>query len=199
MLEKLLRSTAECKVLGVVLFSGRLHLREIARRASVSPFEARRELGILCGARVLKSEKEGRQVYFSRDERCVFWQDLKNLYLKTDGVFAELKKGLDKLDGIKYAFIYGSMAGGKDRPNSDVDLMVIGSINEDELDRVVFGIQRKTGREINYILWGEAMMGKRAQEGSSFLKEIIKSKRAWLAGDENEFVGNAKEGLNKKS
>lgn len=173
-------------------------MREIARRADVSPFEARRELGILCDAKVLASEKEGNQIYFSKNERCVFWQDLKNLYMKTDGVLAELKKELGKIDGIKYAFVFGSMAGGKDRPHSDVDLMVIGSIGEDELSKIVFGIQRKTGREINYMLWGEPTLEKRAKEGSSFLKEITKSKRAWLGGDENEFVRTVKEGLGKK-
>lgn len=45
-LELLLRSTAEAKVNRVVLFSDGLHLREIARRAGISSFEAKTKQAI---------------------------------------------------------------------------------------------------------------------------------------------------------
>ena len=47
MLNLILRSKAEVKVLSVILFQDGLHLREIARQANISPFEARREILIL--------------------------------------------------------------------------------------------------------------------------------------------------------
>lgn len=198
MLENLLRSKAEVKILGVVLFFEGLHLREISRRAGVSPYEAKRELENLEGLGVLNSEKRGNQLVFHTNEECPFLQDLKNLYRKTEGIFPELKNALVKIKDVQYAFVFGSTAKGAETPRSDIDLMVIGSISEDALGEKVFKIQKKTGREINFILWTPADLEEKMRRRSSFLKNLLKNKRIWLAGDEDEFVRIAEKGLGKK-
>lgn len=112
MLERLIRSKAEVKILGVVLFREGLHLRDIARTADVSVSETKRELDILHSIGLLKKEKRGNQIIFTIDKDCGFYQDLKALYQKTEGMFAELKGALSNRNDIAYAFIYGSVASG---------------------------------------------------------------------------------------
>ena len=82
MLERLFRSKAEVSVLGVVLFSESLHLREIARRAGISSSEAKKELDNLVDLGLLFTERKGNLVLFYSDRRCTFLEDLRNVFLK---------------------------------------------------------------------------------------------------------------------
>ena len=82
MLERLFRSKAEVSVLGVVLFSESLHLREIARRAGISSSEAKKELDSLVDLGLLFTERKGNLVLFYTDRRCDFLDDLRNVFVK---------------------------------------------------------------------------------------------------------------------
>ena len=60
------RSTVRQRILALLMSesAGRLHLREIQRRAGTSPGTASRELGKLVAAGLIEREAEGAQVYF---------------------------------------------------------------------------------------------------------------------------------------
>lgn len=198
MLEKLFRSNAEVKTLGVVLFEESLHLREIARKAEISSYEAKRELDILVETGLLIPERKGNQIIFHQNKGCAFLQDVKNIYLKTEGPIAELKELVGRTKGIRFAFVFGSMARGDAKVSSDIDLMLVGDIDELALSEDIFKIQKKYGRAINYIAWTKKDLLEKVNKGSSFLKSIIRNKRTWLLGDEHEFVGIAEQGHHTK-
>jgi predicted transcriptional regulator len=82
MLERIFRSKAEVAVLGIVLFSESLHLREIARRAGISSSEAKKELDTLAALGLLFTERKGNLVLFYTDRRCLFLDDLRNIFIK---------------------------------------------------------------------------------------------------------------------
>ncbi len=186
MLEKLLRSKAEVRILGIVLFNHGLHLREISRKAGVSSFETKKELDNLIYLGILNKERRGNQLIFFPNEKCSFFQELKGLYMKTEGIFSELKQGLMKVGHLRYAFVFGSMASNKEKPTSDIDLMVIGDVDEAHLSEAVFKIQKKIKREINFIHWSENDLKDKVNKNSSFLKSIIRN-TVFLVGDTNEF------------
>ncbi len=187
MLEKILRSNAEVRVLGVVLSSDGLHLREISRRAGISPFEAKRELEILESAGLLRREKKGNlSVFFLRKE-CPFFSELRGLYFKTEGVVAEFGKAVGKLAGVKWAFVYGSFAEGNFSETSDVDVMLLGSVDEADANKACFTIQKKTGWAIHPVVWTEKDLLQKARGKSAFLASLLKKKKIWIAGEENEF------------
>jgi predicted nucleotidyltransferase len=198
MLYSLLRSRAEVRVLGVVLFCDGLHLREVARRAGVFPAEAKRELDALQSMGVLRKDVRGNQVLFSANSSCTFLRELRGLYEKTEGFHAILRKAVAGLDGVSYAFMFGSAAGGKMRANSDLDLLVVGSVNDDILAASVLKAQRKCGREINYILWSDKDFGRKLREKGAFITSVAEGPRLWLAGDEHGFEGIAAEALGGK-
>jgi hypothetical protein len=193
MLELFFRSGAEVKVLGVVLFSDGLHLREIARQAGVSPYEAKRELDLLVRTGVLIREEKGRQVFFRSDQSCPFLPELKGLYQKTEGIVRELKAFLSG-EGVRYAFIFGSYAGGRQKRHSDIDVLIVGEAAEEGISTGIFGIQKKTGREINFIVWSYAELLKAMHSRSPFLKTVLAGETLWLVGDRDEFGRLAKEG-----
>lgn len=199
MLEVVLKSKAEVKVLGVVLYEDGLHLREIARKAGVSSSEAHRELASLQKIGLLFSTRRGNQLLFYRNNRCTFLNDVKNLYQKTEGIFGRIKAELDKLDGVKYAFIFGSSARGKEKQHSDVDLMVIGDVEDSTLADKLFKVQKAIGLEINFILWTMKDLKEKAESDNGFLKTIMKNEKIFLKGDEDEFIGFVKKRPNTKS
>lgn len=194
MLELLLKSSAEVKLLPVVLFNDRLHLREIARRATLSPPETKRELDNLVNLGVLSKTKEGNLVVFSKTKSPLI-KPLKDLYLYTEGVTQQLASTLSTL-AINYAFIYGSFARSQDF--NDIDLFITADIDEIALSKAIKKVQDKLGWEINYILWSKKDLERKIKEKNNFLENIIKNKKIWLSGDENEFVRFVERGVNKK-
>src|SRR3989338_10104163 len=122
MLQLLFRSKAEVAVLGIVLFSEGLHLREISRRADIAPSEAKRELDTLVKAGVLIKTPKGNLSTHSLNQKCPFLKDLKNLYLRTEGAVPLLHDELRRIRNLRFAFVYGSFASGRFTERSDVDL-----------------------------------------------------------------------------
>jgi len=199
MLERIIRSTAAVKVMGVSLFTEGLHLREISRIAGVSPSEAKRELDNLSSLGVLNLRRIGNASIYSPNSGCPFLQDMKNLYLKTEGVASQIKKEIDSLGGVKYSFIFGSMARGSEKSSSDIDLIVIGDVDDGLVSEKLFKIQKSVGREINFIIWSNKDFLEKIKKRSPFLFNISKNKRIWIAGDENEFIRFIKEKYRKAS
>ncbi len=195
MLERIFRSNAEVQILKVVLFEDGFHLRRIAKEADVSPYEAKRELDNMVSLGILKKEKEGNMVFFYKNNACPFLIDLRNIYSKTEGFFFELKKTIEKINGIEYAFVFGSFAKGNFGPKSDIDLMIIGNANEMEISREIFKLQKKTMREINFIIWNKNDLKNKIEKKSNFLYNISNNKK-WIVGDEHEFVSIIKRAYN---
>jgi predicted nucleotidyltransferase len=198
MLEKLLRSNAEVKVLGVVLETDGLHLREIARRAGVSSFEAKRELGILTSLGLLRREEKGNLVLFYPEKTCPFLGELRGLYEKTEGVFGRLRRALAGVAGIEYAFVYGSFARGEYGEKSDVDLMVIGKPDMGLLNRKVMEAEVGIGREVNYSVHSEEEFLRKATLGG-LIREVISNKKIFLRGSEDGFERFIKAGRSAES
>lgn len=200
MLIRLFHSRALVRVLGVVLFRNGLHLREISRVSGVSPYETKRQLDNLSSIGVLNEAKQGNQRIFYLNEACAFLSDLKNLYLKTEGFVGKLRKSLKKLNGIEFAFIYGSVAKGDFSERSDIDLIVVGSVTEEELALNVFNVQKEINYDINYVLWTENdFLKKIGKEKSSFILNVINNKKNWLIGDEDKFAGIVNKSVNSKN
>ena len=194
----LLRSRAEVAVLGVVLNVDGLHLREIARRAGVSAPEAKRELDLLEKAGILRKNRMGNMSIYTQNTSCPFLAELKGLYTKTEGVIPVLKASLEGIAGLQYAFVYGSFASGSYSQKSDVDVMLIGKAPQEDVDRAFLDVQRNAGREVNYVLWTADDLKRKLREGQAFASSVLKGKRVWLVGDENDLKRDAQKPGNRK-
>ena len=187
MLERLFTSKTRIRILTLLLFSeGRdYHLREIARLINVSPIYASKELANLEKINLVLKKKKANLSLYSINNDNIFLYDIKNIFLKTDFLGNVIINELG--DNAEYCFIYGSFAKGTENENSDIDLFVVSGIHEDELLKVIQRLERKLGREINYILWNEKIFKQKAQKGHHLLRTINKEKIIMLIGDENEF------------
>ena len=86
----------------------------------------------------------------------------------------KLKFLIDQLNNVECAFIFGSIADKKENINSDVDLMLIGSADQNLLINEISRIEGEIGREINYQIYSPAEILKKLKERKK-KKRVIKT------------------------
>jgi predicted nucleotidyltransferase len=186
MLEKLFTSKTRTKILSKLLFNPdkEFHLRELSREIKTTPIYVKKELDNLKELNLVSTSKKGNLSLFKINRDASIFADLKSIFMKTEFLSEIIKKSIAKLK-IDFAFIYGSFAKGIEHEESDIDLFVVGSINEDELMTIVQKIEKKINREVNYVLWNKDLLALRAKK-HHLLNEIAKNPVIMLLGDENE-------------
>lgn len=186
MLEQLFTSKTRIRILSLLMFNQdkEYHLREIARLINVSPKHVGKELEKLMKINLVTRYEKGNMSIYSIKKNNIILNELKQIFIKTDYLGEIIRKELK--GNIKYAFIYGSFAKGEETENSDIDLFVIGDIREDDLIKIIQTLEKRMGREINYVLWNENTFKQRAKS-HHLLKTIKMSKIVMLAGNEHEF------------
>lgn len=175
------------RVLGLLLLhpGQRYYLREIARLTGTVPGTLKRELTKLADAGVLSVEKAGNQVHYAANRDCPIFEELASILRKTSGLADVLADGLVPLAGcIEAAFVFGSMAGGKARAGSDIDLMVIGEAGFAELVACLHPLQELLGREINPKLYTRAEWQKLVQKRSAFVRDVLGKPKLFVIGNE---------------
>jgi len=156
------------------------YLRELARIVGKKPGVFQRDINNLVTEDILKSHFQGNQRFFELNKKYPLYKEMKSIFFKTTGIEGALRKELKKIKGIQKAFIYGSFARSEEKKLSDVDLFVIGSINEDELIDLASDLEKKIDREVNYTLMTEREFAEKKKAGNSFLKNIFSKKQIKL-------------------
>jgi len=165
-----------------------LYLRELARKIGVDPMNLSRELAKLERENIFNLRFSGKQKYYKLNKNYLFYNELKRMVSKTVGVEGSLVKILKGNQAIKFCFIYGSCAAGADKAGSDIDLFIIGELSGAEaVAEKISWLEKKISREINYRFFSEADFKKALAEKNSFILNIIKNKKIFLIGDEENF------------
>jgi len=163
------------------------YLSEIARIAETSAGNAQRELNKLAKDGVVKSEKRANLRYYCLDKKSPTHRDIENIVEKTIGIETELGKIFRETDKVKFAFIFGSyVKGEKFKSDSDIDIIIIGDPDEDDLNRKINRAEKSIGREINYHTYSAIQEFRKKIKKDSFLKNVVRRCQL-LVGDKNEF------------
>lgn len=150
----------------------RLHLREIARRASTSAGTAAREIARLEVAGLLERTPEGHQVYFRASRSSPLAAPVADLVRRTMGAPAVLREALAGVPGIERASIFGSYAAGRLADHSDIDLLVVGSPDRDVLTERLETAGRGLGRPVNEVVFTASELAVRRARGDGFIRSI---------------------------
>jgi predicted nucleotidyltransferase len=189
MMEKLFTSRTRAKLLTLFLtqLKKEFYVRELQRKIKENVTSVRRELENLKELGLVNERKEGIQKFYSLNKNHPIYEELRRIVLKTEGVGKVLKDKLSKLAGIKYSMIYGSFAKGTEIESSDVDLIIIGTVDERKLLKQIRKVEGEIGREVNYILWSEEEFKKKIKEKNSLLMNIVENPVIGVIGDIDEF------------
>jgi len=154
MLEKLFTSRSRSKIITLFMLNPNedMYVREITNKVQENINSVRRELSNLEDMGLLVSRKTGNLKYYSVNQDFPIYPELYGMVMKTEGVSHLLTENVKDLGQIELAFIFGSFASLQAGPESDVDLLLVGNIDENLLIQKLAALERKLSREINYVL-----------------------------------------------
>ncbi len=161
------------------------YLRELERQLSIPVSMIRAELLRLEKDGIFYSSRQGNLTYYALNRSYPLFEELKSIVFKTIGIQGELKNILSPMKGIEAALIYGSFARKQETAQSDIDILIIGTLEQSTLPGRIRKLENKIQREINYtVLTPEEFRGKIKEKGS-FLEQVMKNPVIFLVGDKN--------------
>ena len=163
------------------------YLRDLARRLKVDPTNLQRELGRWEKEGLFNSRFLGKQKFFKLNPKYPFLKEFKSIVSAKVGLESQLKK-IGEINGVDFAFIYGSYARGKDKYDSDIDLLIIGKPDLDEIAGFVEQVEKKGKREINYRIIAEKELANMIKENNSFILGLLKNRKVFIYGSQKEFA-----------
>lgn len=164
------------------------HLRGLVRRIGMSIGAVQNVVGKLEREGLLRRRTLGNLALFSLNRRHPLYADLEGLVAKTIGIAPRLARALSALDGVRIAFVYGSYVtvfsktGSAWGGESDVDLMVIGTVDPRAVGRIARECGVQTGRQVNYTVLGAGELAGRIARRESFLQDVLAKPILPLAG-----------------
>ena len=188
-LAKLLSSRVKAEIFRLLfgITPRELHIREIERQSGLADATVRQELRRLSGLGIVEARQDGNRVYYRANTRHPLYPDIRNLVLKTDGLVEVLHTALGSSD-IQLAFIFGSIAAGTEAAESDVDLMVIGTISLRQLSKLLSGLATRIGREINPHIFTVEEFAQRKKVHDHFLSAVLGATKIFVRGNEDELT-----------
>lgn len=163
------------------------YLRQIERLTGVPAGPARRELQRMVQAGLVTSRRVGNQVRYQADRGCVVFEDLAGMLRKTTGMADVLRDALAPLARrIEAAFVFGSVAQGREGPYSDVDLMIVGTVSFEEVVAATDTAEQQLGRRINPVIFRPHDFAAKFEAGDGFVRRVMNEPRIMLFGEIDE-------------
>lgn len=150
----------------------RTHLRGISRALGVSAGTTARELERLVDAGLVTRSTEGRQVYFQAAADSPLFDAVRTIVRRTVAAPDTLRRHLAGLRGVERAYIYGSYARGEETAASDIDLMIVGHPDVDELTDRVGAAEGELGRTVNPTILTEDELADRRKHRDRFIASV---------------------------
>jgi len=193
-LDKLFGSKTRVALLSNLMMNSdkQFYIRELSKDLNIPYGMLYREVKNLVSLGILAEEKRGKVTLVSVNKKLPYFAELKGMMMKTTGLGDLMRNALSKLKGIRHALVYGSFASGEETESSDIDLLVVGGLSEEDVLKAVSHVEKDVGREVNYILWSETEFSKRAKSRHHLLVDIAGKPIIMLVGDEDEFRRAAK-------
>jgi predicted nucleotidyltransferase len=165
------------------------YVREIARLTGTPAGSLHRELRLLTDAGLLVRTKTGNQVRYQADRACPIFEDLAAICRKTTGLADVLRDALKGLARrIRVAFVFGSVAQGKERTVSDVDVMVIGAPSFAVIVGALNRARDRIRRDVNPVVMTEAAFRSKATSADRFVSRVIREPKIFLIGGIRELA-----------
>ncbi|HKT63163.1 MAG TPA: nucleotidyltransferase domain-containing protein [Burkholderia sp.] len=179
------------RVLGLLLLrpDQALHVREIARLTGTTPGTLHKELSKLAEAGILNRDRQGNQVVYRANRSCPIYEELASIMRKTSGMGDVLAEALlPCAEQIVVAFVFGSVARGQETADSDVDVMVIGSVGFATVVRMLYDAQATLGRDINPQVLSPDEFRDGVDRQDAFLRDVLGKPKIFLIGSDNDLA-----------
>ncbi|MDP9201529.1 MAG: transcriptional regulator [Gemmatimonadota bacterium] len=160
---------------------------EIIRIAGSGVGAVHRTLVRLATAGLLTVQKLGNQKVYKANQESPVFQELHGLILKTAGLVSPIADALAPFgQKIHAAFVYGSVAKGRDHSRSDVDLIVIAEgLDYPTIFEALQPVERILGRSIHPRVLRPGEWKRKLSSGNSFIRRIWAGPKHFVVGSAN--------------
>lgn len=184
MVEQLFGSKTRVKLLQ--LFYGNpnrsFYVREITRKIDEQINSVRRELSNLLSIGIILSENNNNRLYYEVNQKFEFYDPLLAIFGTGKKSVATAKeadeddqfKGLGK---VELVLLTGQFT--RDE-RSGVDLLLVGNVNNNALQKYIAELEAKEGKEIRYSVMSPADFKYRLQIKDRFVSNILQAKKQVL-------------------
>ncbi len=112
---------------------------------------------LLIDSKVLRFDLAHRSTRYAVNTEHPLFPELRQIAIKSFGIREPIEVALQALGGeIERAFIFGSIANATDRPDSDIDVMIIGDVRLGKATRMLDEAGRKLGGDIHVNVYPDA-------------------------------------------
>ena len=167
----------------------RVSFNELVRRVKSGDGAVARELKILIEAGLVVERREGNQRFLAARKDSPVFVELKAFISKTSGapfIVREVLAGLE--DQIAIAFVFGSVAQGSERVDSDLDLFVIGTAGYSVVTERLYPIEERLGRRVEVLYFDPTSAQDRKSLRKSSMKSILSGPKLFVLGDESKLA-----------
>jgi predicted nucleotidyltransferase len=152
-----------------------LYMNEIVKKFGVDRGNLVRKLAEWEKEGILTKTKHGNLSLYKINKNYSLLDEMGKISQKSFGLENKLKTILSKIKGLKSAYIFGSYANSKLEPESDIDLLLIGSHKSLDTQRKLIDIEKELNREINIVDMTELEF-KKKKKNNDFIKNILNNK-----------------------
>lgn len=167
------------------------YVRELTRLSGEEINAVRRELEHMDKAGIITKEKRGNRVYYKTSFSYDYFEDLLSIVAKSIGIGQAIRENRKTLGKIKFAMLSGKYARNKTRDPGEVDLLVVGTVNLDQLNNLIKTEEQRRETEINYTVMTQDEFIFRKSRRDPFLLGILSRSRIMIIGDEEGLVDKA--------
>lgn len=179
------------EVLAVLLLrpDEKFHVRQLERMTGVSAGSLHRELKAMAQSGLLLRERIGNQVFYQANTECSIHEELAAIFRKTMGLSSLLRDALTALgDKIRVAFIFGSMASGRQTAGSDLDICVLGDVSLREVVTSLSPVQETLQRDINPVVMAPRKFSELTGKKDRFVTRVLSEPILFVKGNADELA-----------
>jgi predicted nucleotidyltransferase len=165
----------------------RFQSAELIRLARGGTGAVHRQLTRLVAAGLVAGTSSGNQRHYQARRDSPVFEELQGLIRKTVGVVEPIRAALAPFQRrIRSAFVYGSVAKGSDRAQSDIDVLVVSdALHYQDVFEALQSAEAQLGRHVNpTLLTPKDWRDKRAHR-TSFVARVAEQPRLFIFGSDD--------------
>ncbi|MGQ0750151.1 MAG: nucleotidyltransferase domain-containing protein [Betaproteobacteria bacterium] len=146
-----------------------------------------RELQRLAESGLVTVTRKGTQKHYQANRAAPIFEELRGIAQKVFGPAEALRTAIMPLaKRIHAAWLYGSVAKGTDRAQSDLDVLIVADdLTLEEAYAALRPAEKRLGRAVSPTLYTRKEFERRRVAKSPFLSKVLAGERVFLVGDDH--------------
>lgn len=157
------------------------YVREITRLIDEQINSVRRELSNMLEVGIITSNSADNKLYYEVNQKYEYFNAFRAIFVDgqsqslaaTDSKDNKWHSHLEQVPGLRVAVAAGALVPGS---ASKVDLMLVGSVESANIDKLVAAVEKKVARPVTYAVLTQDEFYYRLSVRDKFVREILKGK-----------------------